>query len=247
MKTSHPGLRPHSGFTVVEILIAMSIALLAVSCALGIFLYGLRVMGKDSQRLETNATLRHFLAHISQKSLDSTEFYLFSDYTALDHSIDLTTVWPASSLAQPVADAYGTLLAHGDCLVLVTRLTTDPAAPVRWVRIYYRATTSPNIKAPILYYERDFGAAGSGAPLASILDAITLNAASSPGYRQLVASAIGRKQDGTSNYYPVFSAESPAATPAFASVALNLEIINGTSANNMLSSSSFNYIISPRK
>jgi hypothetical protein len=36
-------------------------------------------------------------------------------------------------------------------------------------------------------------------------------------------------------------------TPTNDSVSINVEIINGTTANSMLSSSSFNYTISPRR
>jgi hypothetical protein len=205
-------------------------------------------MYKDNQRLASNTTLRYALAHISKNSLDATEFYLFPNYTAIDGSVNLsTTNWPPSNLSQPLVDSFGTYQAYGDCLVLVTRLSIDTDAKIRWIRIYYRATTSTSAQAPILFYEKDYGVTGSSDTLQTLLNAITLSSVPTSKQRQLVALSIGRKVASTSNYYPIFSAESPGATPASASVAINVEIINGTTTNNMLSSSSLNYIISPRK
>jgi hypothetical protein len=47
--------------------------------------------------------------------------------------------------------------------------------------------------------------------------------------------------------YPAFSTESPNSTPINGFVAINLEFVNGSTVNNLLSSSSFNYTISPRR
>jgi hypothetical protein len=51
----------------------------------------------------------------------------------------------------------------------------------------------------------------------------------------------------TNDFYPIFSSESSTATPVNDGVSINVEIINGTTAANQLSSSSFNYTISPRR
>ena len=47
--------------------------------------------------------------------------------------------------------------------------------------------------------------------------------------------------------YPAFSSESPDSTATNGFISINLEFINGTTINNLLSSSSFNYTISPRR
>lgn len=248
MKTARSSLRSSFGFTLVEIIIAATISAIAVAATMSVFISGLKMMYKDNQRLASNTTLRYLLAHISKNSLDSTEFYLFPNYTALDGSVNLSTSdWTVSNLSQPLADSFGSYQAYGDCLVLVTRITLDQNAKIRWIRIYYRATTSPNTQAPILYYERDWGSAGTATTLESLLNAIVLSPTPTTSQRQLVAQAIGRKVTSTGNNYPIFSSETPGTTPSNASVAINVEIINGTTANNMLSSSSLNYIISPRK
>ena len=240
--------RRRAGFTLPEILIAGVIATMATVATMGTFLFGLRTMYRNGQRLETNASLRYFLGHITTNSMDSTEFLLLPNYTALDGDVDLGTSWPESSLAQPSTDSFGSALAQGDCLVLVKRLTLDPTARIQRVRIYYRGTTDSQIMAPILYFERDFGASGSANSREDILNTISLPTTPTGGVRRLVAQGIGRRDLAGSTYLPIFSAETPSGTtPSFASVALNLEVINGTNTNNMLSSSSFNYVISPRK
>jgi hypothetical protein len=47
--------------------------------------------------------------------------------------------------------------------------------------------------------------------------------------------------------YPIFSTESPTASATNGFISINTEFINGSSVTNMLSSSSFNYTISPRR
>jgi hypothetical protein len=47
--------------------------------------------------------------------------------------------------------------------------------------------------------------------------------------------------------YPVFSSETPYAESTNGTVSINLEFINGSSVTNLLSSSSFNYTVSPRR
>lgn len=238
--------RKTAGFTLVEILIAGGIVTVAMTCALGIFLTGMRTMYKDMQRLETNNTLRTFLADITKKSLDSTEFYLFPTYASFDGSIDITSSTP--NTAPLVENSFGSMIARGDCLVLVSRLTTSASSNVRHIRIYYRATTSSETQAPLRFYAVDYGPSGTNASVQTLLNAINL--AGNPeitGSKQMAKQAIGRLQGAGPSHYPIFATESPTSTPVFANVSVNVEIVNGTSSNNMLSSSSFNYIISPRK
>ena len=51
----------------------------------------------------------------------------------------------------------------------------------------------------------------------------------------------------TNNFYPIFSSEAPTITASNESFSINVEFINGTTVNNLLSSSSFNYTVSPRR
>lgn len=243
--TSAPPRRP-AGFSLVEAMVSMTIASLVMAGTIGTFLFGLRTMYKDSERLVTNATLRFFIAQVTKETLDATEFYVFPDYESLDGSVDLV-----DDVAALETDAYGTYLAFGDCLVLVTRVSISANANVRQVRIYYRETTDPDVTAAVRYYETaDFGSSGTSTSLNDLIDAIDLNA--NPrlaGSRVIVERARGRLKATPDTYvcHPIFSTESATTTPTNDSVSINVEVINGSTVNNLISSSSFNYTISPRK
>jgi type II secretory pathway pseudopilin PulG len=233
------------GFTLVEALITMSIAMLGMSLAVGTFLTSMRTMYRDGARLETNAALRYTIAHLSQETLDSSEFYLFPDYRKLDGSIDLV-----GDISPEQADPYGADLRHGDCLVLVTRVNVDDTSNVRQFRIYYRAVTSANTIGALRYYEsQDWGTSGTSTSLTNLLNAVNLNASPAiSGSRVVAARTRGRMKDGsTTECYPIFSAETSSPTANNEYVSVNVEVISGNATINMLSSSSFNYTISPRK
>ncbi|MGH7945717.1 MAG: PulJ/GspJ family protein [Opitutaceae bacterium] len=238
--------RRAGGFTLIEVLISMSVGMLTMGMALSTFLMGLRMMYKDSVRLETNASLRYFMAHMSKETLDSSEFHIFPSYTLFDGSLDLAT---ETSPLQ--TDAYGASIAHGDCVVLVTRTAVTSGAAVRQFRIYYRVATvaNRNNDTPLRYYEStDYGQSSTQTNLTTLLNAVNLN--SNPalaGSRQLTARAKGRRIGSTADFHPVFCSEAPTVTATNESFSINVEFINGTTANNLLSSSSFNYTISPRR
>jgi hypothetical protein len=243
MKTTSRHRRSRAAFTLAEIMTSLTVFGLVMTGALSLFLTGLRAMYRDNQRLATNATLRYFIAHVTKETLDSTEFYVFPSYQLLDGTVDMI-----NDVSPLVVDAYGTYLAHGDCLVLATRVSADAVTSnIRQFRIYYRATASADAQAPIRYYEsRDYGPTGTTTTLTALLNAVNLSSS-----RQVVANAIGRLRNPApasgALHYPIFATESATASPTNDSVSVNVEVINGTTANNLLSSSSFNYTISPRK
>lgn len=261
MKTARPRI---AAFTLVEVMVSLTVVSLVMGMCLSTFLFGLRTMYKDTQRLATNASLRSFMAQISKETLDSSYFYVFPYYKSLDGSVNLTT--DPSSMAQ-IEDAadndYDKWVAHGDCLVLVTRTSTYRTTDIRQIRVYYRLTTNQatrNGEAALRYYETaDWGEGTSGASnghtnLATELNAINLN--SSPlisGSRAISTRTVGRKVPApytgyaSGDRYPVFCTESPDSTPTNGFISINLEFINGSTTNNLLSSSSFNYTISPRR
>ncbi len=237
------------GFTLVEIMTSMTIFGLVMVGALGLFLTGLRAMYRDNQRLATNATLRYFIAHVTKETLDSTEFYVFPNYQSLNGNVDLT-----NGVSALQTDAFGTYLAYGDCLVLATRVSADVSTSnIRQFRVYYRPTANADAQAAIRYYEsQDYGATGTATTLTALLNAVNLNSTPTiAGSRQVVPNAIGRLRTPApasgALHYPIFATESATATPTNDTVSINVEVINGTTANNLLSSSSFNYTISPRK
>jgi prepilin-type N-terminal cleavage/methylation domain-containing protein len=257
------------GFTLLEIMVTMTILVTVVTACLSTYLICLRMMYKDNQRLITNASLRSFMAQISKETLDASTFYLFPYYTALDGSVNLTTD-PCNPTA-PEIDAAGTefdkWIAHGDCLVLITKTSLYRTTDIRQIRVYYRVTTNQttvNNEATIRYYETaDWGEGTSGASnshpfssLATDLNAINLNSNPSlSGSKLLTARCKGRKVAApytgytAGDLYPIFSTESGTANPANGFISINVEFINGSNigTNRLLSSSSFNYTISPRR
>lgn len=286
MKTS----RPNSGFTLIEILISVSVLGSVMAMVLSSFVMMSRTMYKDNQRLATNASLRSFMAQISKETLDASCFYLFLNYAKLDGSVDLVAdPVPLNQNADYSDDAYDKWVAHGDCLVLVTKTSVHRTTDIRQIRIYYRRAKTQaecNVDAPLRYYESPDWGEGSAddgnastddtnghpfANLATYLNAINLNssttgvsytsagtaynpaAADFAGSKLLTLRTRGRSVPApytpyaAGDRFPMFSAESGTATASGGFISINVEFINGTTSNNLLSSSSFNYTISPRR
>lgn len=266
MKPSRSSLRPRAaGFTLVEVMISGTIGVLVIGMALSTFLVGLRTMYKDNQRLASNAALRSFMAQISNETLDSSYFYLFPYYTSLDGSVNLSS--DPATLTQDFDssnDIYDRWVAHGDCLVLITKSSEFRSTDIRQIRIYYRVTTSQatkNAEAALRYYEVDFGegtsSTSNGHPLSGLateLNGINLNSNPSLSGSKLINSRSKGRQVpapytgyNAGDCYPMFCTESPTQTPTNGFISINVEFINGNSQNYLLSSSSFNYTISPRR
>ena len=286
MKTPPNEARPAAaGFTIVEVMISMTIVVLVLGMAMSTYLFCLRTMYKDTQRLATNAALRSFMAQISKETLNASYFYLFPYYTALDGSVRLVDQTTPSFIAADTStldfvnaadDDYDKWVAHGDCLVLITKTSEYRTTDIRQIRIYYRITTNQttaNEESPIRYYETtDWGEGPApnnpdptnanptltnGHPVSGInteLNNINLNSNPSlSGSRQLALRTKGRAVDApytgytAGDRYPMFSSESPTNSNTNGFISLNVEFINGSTINNLLSSSSFNYTISPRR
>ena len=119
MSTSNKSRRDSAGFTLVEIMVSMTVFGVVMSMCLGTFLFGLRAMYKDTQRLATNASLRSFMAQVSKETLDASYFYVFPYYTKLDGSVSLSADPAAMSQIENAADDdYDKWVGQGDCLVL---------------------------------------------------------------------------------------------------------------------------------
>lgn len=241
-----------TGFTLVEVMISMSVVVMVLGMCMSTFVFCLKLMYKDMARLQTNANLRSFTAQISTETVDASQYYLFPLYTTLDGSVSLS-VAPIDTSAW-ITDAYGSSLAYGDCLVLVTLADESSGSSlIRQIKIYYRQVTDSNTDGPIRYWAgTDYGTAGTPQTLTQLLNAVNLNTTPVyPGSRILTQTARGRKKPtwtaAVPVYYPIFCTESSTATATNQNVSINVEFINGTSVNNLLSSSSFNYTISPRK
>ncbi len=271
MKTSPLRSRASgSGFTLVEVMISMTIVSLVLALSMSTFLFGLRTMYKDTQRLATNASLRAFMAQISKETLDASYFYLFPYYTSLDGSVNLATDFATLSFVDAADDDYDKWVAHGDCLVLVTKTSLYRSTDIKQIRIYYRVTTdqaTTNAESPVRYYETPntagpgqgwgegtAGASNGHTDVAAELNLINLS--SNPllaGSKELNPRSKGRLVPSpytpwvAGDRYPIFSSESPSASATNGFISINVEFINGSTINNLLSSSSFNYTISPRR
>lgn len=235
----------NAGFTLVEVLISLAIVTMVMAMALSTFLYGLRMMYKDNQRLATNTILRYFMAQVAKATLDASEFYIYPDYQTLDGDVDST-----ADLTTATTDSYGLDLYHGDCLVLVTRTSLDADSNIRQVSIYYRTSADPNQEGAIRYYKGpDYGATGTTDTLDEVLSAIDLKSTPVyPGSKELAARALGRpKKDNLSQRYPIFCSKAALIATENENFSINAEVVNGTTENNLLSSSSFNYTVSPRR
>jgi prepilin-type N-terminal cleavage/methylation domain-containing protein len=239
--------RSNAGYTLTEIMITTTIFGMVVAGTLTVFMMGMRSMYRDIERLSTDSTLRRLTLHVAKETIDSTEFYVFPNYQSLDGSVNLVTDISPLSPAEP--DEGETQLASGDCLVLVTRVTIESTSNVRQFRIYYRPVTSAGAQAPLRYYEStDYGSVGSEDSLNALLNAVNLKTTPAyPGSRELASITRGKPIPSSTDHFPVFSTEATVPTATNESVSLNIEVINGKSAVNMLSSSSFNYTISPRR
>ncbi len=261
---AHRLARPARGFTLVEALISVAVSGIVLTMCLGTFVFCLRVLYKDTARLETNASLRKFMAQVSKETLDASYFYLFPHYTKLDGNVNLATdVSPMTQILDAADNDYDKWVAHGDCLVLVTMTSTYRTTDIRQIRIYYRTTSSQataNTESTLRYYETaDWGegssSTGNGhSDITAELNAINLNVTPSlSGSRRLHARTMGRQVPSpytgytAGDRYPIFASESPDATASNGFISINVEFVNGSTINNLLSSSSFNYTISPRR
>lgn len=253
-----------AAYSLVEIMVSLGVIGIVVTMCMSTFVFSVRTMYKDQQRLATNASLRGFMAQVSKETLDASYFYLFRYYTALDGGVNLVTDPASMSQINDAADNdYDKWVGHGDCLVLVTMTSQHRTTDIRQIRIYYRVThnqASLNVEAPVRYYETaDWGEGTSGASnghtnLTAELNAINLSANPSlNGSRLLSSRTMGRKVPApytpyiSGDRYPIFSSESPDATTTNGFISINVEFVNGSTVNNLLSSSSFNYTISPRR
>lgn len=263
------------GFTLVEMMMGMTLVVLTMGLTTGTFLLCLRSMYKDAQRMQTNSTLRYFTAHVAKETIDSSEFHIFASYSKLDGSVDLANDVAQQAEADYGTEAsYGDCLVlvtrvniDADSNIKQFRIYYRIPASASGTA----TPSAPNNTGQIRYYESAVlgGGAGVATPLATLLNGVNLS--SNPlisGSRRLVPTARGRPISSsaahwcplatppyttsnlcthTNDYYPIFSSESSTATPVNDGVSINAEIINGTTAANQLSSSSFNYTISPRR
>ncbi len=260
------------GFTLVEIMVSLTVVVTVLSMCMTTFVYGLRIMYKDSERLKSNASLRSFMAQVSKETMDASYFYLFPYYTAIDANVNLSTDVVQLQLIDAAGDDYDKWVGHGDCLVLVTKTSEYRDTDIRQIRIYYRVIQNQaerNTETELRYYETaDWGEGpvddnndatvetNGHTSVAAELNLINLLSNPRPtgnNTKLLSLRTKGRAVPApylpyaANDRYPMFSAEAADSISTNSFVSINIEFINGSNINSLLSSSSFNYTISPRR
>jgi prepilin-type N-terminal cleavage/methylation domain-containing protein len=239
------------GYTLLEVMVVMTLLSLVFAMSSNLFITVLKTMYKDMERLNTNSSLRYITAQVAKETLDATEFYIFPSYAKLDGSVTMTSEAVGGDLAQDLNTGDGIDLYYGDCLVIVTRVNnTTGVSNIKSYKIYYRVVGSYAAEGPLRYIEVNFTATdGSTTPLVTLLN--SHNIASNPtGSSSKVLAARVRGRTAGATTYGIFSSDVATLTETVSinrSVSINMEIVNGTSATNLLSSSSFNYTVSPRR
>ncbi len=252
MKTRTP--RRTRGYTLLEVMVVMTLLSLVFAMSSNLFVTVLKTMYKDMERLNTNSSLRYITAQVAKETLDATEFYIFPSYAKLDGSVTMTSEAVGGDLAQDLNTGDAIDLFYGDCLVIVTRANDNATvSKIKSYKIYYRVVGSYAAEGPLRYIEvNDLGSpAGSGVTtaLATLLNGHNLASNPTPSTSKVLAARVRGRTVGASTY-GIFSSDVATLTETVSinrSVSINMEIVNGTSATNLLSSSSFNYTISPRR
>jgi len=146
LQDPRPRRRTHRrAFTLVELMIAMSIAVVAIGISAMFMTNASKMVYDSSKRLELNSKVRIFTDRFAKETIDANAFFVLQNYSGLDGSADLIGA-DSDSLAinRPVASGLS-----GDCIVLEYRDDPDSRSSITRVRIYYRDTLVVSEPAPI--------------------------------------------------------------------------------------------------
>ena len=247
-------MRPNNkAFTLVEIIVTATIMLIGTVLIADAFLFMLRIMFKDSQRLETNAALRGTIARMTGECMDASQYYVFPTYQSISSTVNVATD-TASATALTTTTYQGatsttssTPMFLGDCLVVVTLVSDlSLSSNIRQFRIFYRIVTAPEQDGELrMYKSADYGAStGTALPINTLLRSVNLSSNPRPtGSIKLAPLVHGRQIPSTAGVYPIFSSTTNIPSPSPQFVTVNMEIVGASH----LSSSSLNYTIAPRK
>ncbi|HTQ30338.1 MAG TPA: prepilin-type N-terminal cleavage/methylation domain-containing protein [Opitutaceae bacterium] len=139
-------------FTLVELLVAMTIIGFAVAGAIAITIQGLKIYYTDTNRLSVNKDMRKFTQAMFTDAAFSNDFYIYD---------------PATNGAIPTSgnDNYVSSGKSGDDLLLVTTSTNSATGAITVTKLiaYYRTVTNTtNNSGPIYRIEVDSPQDGSG-------------------------------------------------------------------------------------
>ncbi len=137
MKTSSP--RPR-GFTLVEIMVAMTIMVMIFAGLLRVFLQVLGTYTFDTAKIQINHDIRTFTASMSENATYANYFKIFPSYTNLTRTA--TTLVnpndPDQGFTTALTDTSVNDGQSGDCLVLVYKDLTDDTKISRII-VYFRS------------------------------------------------------------------------------------------------------------
>lgn len=146
------------GFTLVEILIAATIAGIVSAGMLKVMIQTLNVYYYDTGKILVNKDIRKFTSEMTENATYANYFRIFPSYTNLSRTITTYTdpSDPDQGYTQALADTSVNDAQSGDCLVLVYK---DPADDRKIARIiaYFRAPTDPtdvNSTGPVRRLDR---------------------------------------------------------------------------------------------
>ena len=138
-------LRRPRGFTLVEIMVAMTLMVIISAGLLRVFLQVLNTYTYDSAKLQINHDIRTFTSSMSENATYANYFKIFPAYNNLSRSVttlvnpnDPDQGYTTAMIDTSVGDG-----ASGDCLVLVYKDTTDDTK-IGQIICYFRVPGPPD-------------------------------------------------------------------------------------------------------
>ncbi|HZP60706.1 MAG TPA: hypothetical protein VFB27_10325 [Opitutaceae bacterium] len=227
MKIRSDSCRPGqaAAFTLVEVIVAMTILIFAVAGAAAITMQGLKIYAYDSDRLMLNNDMRHFTEQLSADAAGANCFLVYDSLATMN--------------------ARSTTGVSGDYLVLVT-LTPD--ASTGWSDItkivgYYRVQTNATTNVGTVYrYSKTFSTpvAWTTTTASTWLASQVPTTTPTNTYPIFAQSVIGTGYDGT-NYKKLFYINNSTNT----SIMVKGKVQDQYNANYKLAIDTYNLTIAP--
>jgi prepilin-type N-terminal cleavage/methylation domain-containing protein len=215
------------GLTLVELLIATTIAGVVTVGIFSVFLQALKIYDYDSKKLTVNRYIRDFTAELTENATFANYALIFPDFSTRANVSPVlnpdTGNIETAGINVPVEDGQS-----GDMLVLVF---VDPANDKKIKRIvgYYRAAPTRGAAGPVRRFEREFEPSSDSTAVALLPANSTIE-----DWPQVIELSEGLS-DGRlfHNFYG-------------RSVMVNGEIIQDSGGRTRVASNTYNFTISPR-
>lgn len=229
------------GFTLVELMIAMTLGVIAIGMSTTFLVSASRIVYDSSKRLELNSKVRLFTDRFAKETIDANAFFVLRNYTGLNGSADLIGADSESDeINKPVVSGQS-----GDCIVLEYRDDPDRRSAVTRIRVYYRDTAVIADAAPIREVEAVIDTADQTKSLNEIVNDYIPDLASSHGAnRALVSYQVhGIIPTDETDIQPIFFNHGGRAV----SVNFRMQTTGTDTGPARRSASAYNFTISPRR